>query len=219
MEIWKQIPGYEGYYEASHLGRIRSVDRIITVQTTRWGAPRLIEKRLRGQIIQPVIGPHGYYQLVLCVDGVEHTELVHDLVLTTFIGPRPDGMDACHGPGGSLDNFIGLSWGSKSKNNKEDKHRDGMTNWNVGERNGKAKLTSEQVVLCRAQHNWGDVSDAALAKQYGVSYSTMIQAVNGTSYKELPMPLPAEKKSSVLQRVSVTAASAWRTFHHPAHQK
>lgn len=48
-EVWKVIPGYEGLYQASNLGRIRSKDRTIA-QVSRYGTP--IERKLKGRILK-----------------------------------------------------------------------------------------------------------------------------------------------------------------------
>lgn len=117
-EHWLPIPGYEGYYEVSDLGRVRSLDRIIS--GGRWGT-----QRRRGAIRALAEGAHGYLVVSLSRNGKQVNRYVHQLVLEAFVGPRPAGMEACHwddDPGNArLDN---LRWGTRSTN-AHDRTRNG----------------------------------------------------------------------------------------------
>ena len=77
-EIWKDIPGYEGIYQASSLGRIRSF------------------KRNKAIILKPGRSKNGYYNVVLCLNSVGKNAIVHRLVWTTFNGPIPEGLQINH---------------------------------------------------------------------------------------------------------------------------
>lgn len=79
IEIWKDIPDYEGYYQASDLGNIRGVDRVIVNSLGR-------NKTIKGEIIKPVIGKDGYLKLNLGKNGNKVTFRVHRLVMTAFHG-------------------------------------------------------------------------------------------------------------------------------------
>ena len=81
-EIWKPVIGYEGFYEVSSLGRLRSVDRI-DVNTE--GDKRL----LSGKIIKLHKDSHGYLIAVISKNGVHKTVKIHRLVAMAFI-PNPD---------------------------------------------------------------------------------------------------------------------------------
>lgn len=80
IEEWRQIPGYEGLYEVSSFGRVRSVDRYVK---SSYGAYRLH----KGKVLSPGIRPDGY--LVVCL--LERMFRVHRLVAETFI-PNPLGL-------------------------------------------------------------------------------------------------------------------------------
>lgn len=81
-EVWKDIPGYEGLYQASNIGRIRGVDRYIGYKNGR--------KRLwKGQIKTQRLDYKGYLRVEICKDGTQKTEFVHQLVALAFI-PNPD---------------------------------------------------------------------------------------------------------------------------------
>lgn len=79
IEIWKDIPDYEGYYQASNLGNIKGLNRIITTKLGR-------NKTILGEIIKPVIGKDGYLKLNLGKNGKKVTFRVHRLVMMAFYG-------------------------------------------------------------------------------------------------------------------------------------
>jgi hypothetical protein len=92
MEVWKPIPGYLGY-EASNLGRIRSVDR--TIPTTK--GPR----RIRGRVLKQFIIWNGYLTTHLGTGNMN--KYVHHLVMLAFEGQTPDGLEICHDNDNKLD--------------------------------------------------------------------------------------------------------------------
>jgi hypothetical protein len=105
-ERWAPIPGHQGY-EASDRGRIRSIDRVITRVT---GAQQFYP----GKIVRAFPIPRGYLGVFL---GKRRRGYVHRFVLETFVGPCPEGMEACHGPNGVSDNSLAnLRWDTKSAN-------------------------------------------------------------------------------------------------------
>ncbi len=117
-EQWLAIPGFEGRYEASDHGRIRSLDRVIAARNgSRWrpGQPGLPgTRRIRGRVLSPGRKTaSGHLHVVL--EGVDRT--VHSLVLETFTGPCPPGMEALHADDNPGNNRLSnLSWGTRSEN-------------------------------------------------------------------------------------------------------
>lgn len=88
VEIWKDIRDYEGLYQASNWGRIRSLDRYEVVGKA---------KRFRkGKILKAVKTKRGYLKVGLCKAGKMKQFLVHRLVYETFNGVIPEGMDVNH---------------------------------------------------------------------------------------------------------------------------
>lgn len=108
MAIWKFIPGYEGIYQASNEGEIRSVDRVTAKNAFKKGA---IKK-------QNINSQTGYPMVSLWKNGVERRDTVHVLILETFKGPRPKGYYGCHNYGDKLNNTVdNLRWDTPTSNN------------------------------------------------------------------------------------------------------
>lgn len=114
-ETWRSVPGYEGIYEVSDQGRVRSLDR-----TVRQSNGNLLN--LKGRVLSPGAHrinrrPTGKKVVALCVNGKGRTEFVHRLVLMAFVGPPPVGTEGCHRDDeGSNNNLGNLYWGSRSEN-------------------------------------------------------------------------------------------------------
>lgn len=75
---------------------------------------------LRGVVLSLGQNVGGYLTVVLFVNGTRKTQLVHQLVLKTFVGPRPKGYDSCHGDGDKSNNHLSnLRWDTRSENMKD----------------------------------------------------------------------------------------------------
>lgn len=120
-ELWKAVPGWEGFYEASSLGRVRSIDR--TVMTRKHG-PTFY----RGRLLSLKGSKSGYQIVTFTKPGQKPIcKNIHSVILETFVGPPPEGMECCHGPGGAQDNrLVNLRWDTR-KENAADYHRRGFT--------------------------------------------------------------------------------------------
>lgn len=105
-ERWLPITGWEGRYEVSDHGRVRSLD-----STDRNGRFR------EGRILRAFKNADGYPRIGLHLDGQCWQREVHALVAEAFIGPRPDGMEVCHGDGNPANAHVGnLRYGTHSEN-------------------------------------------------------------------------------------------------------
>lgn len=92
-EIWKDIPGWDGFYQASSNGRIRSLDRYIDRSCGR-------RMTVRGQVMSTQVNPKGYLVIRLRKPGVATQCLVHRLVCSAFHGAPPtDKHQAAHNNG------------------------------------------------------------------------------------------------------------------------
>jgi hypothetical protein len=163
-EAWLPVIGYEGLYEVSDLGRVRSLPRFNTA----------------GGVLKTQFDRRGYGRVSLCCNGVPKVAKVHQIVAAAFIGPCPDGLMVCHGPGGSSDNrVVNLSYGT-AQQNVHDKFRDGTMA--RGERHGRTKLTAASIRDIRARRAQGE-RVTALAREYGVGHATIGRIISGAVWK------------------------------------
>jgi hypothetical protein len=96
--ILKDIPNYEGLYQACSSGRIWSVPRLVTAGRHKHGL-----KSVGGRYLEP--STYSRYLIVgLNKDGVRRYYKVHNLIAVTFIGVRPDGLEINHIDGDRLNN-------------------------------------------------------------------------------------------------------------------
>lgn len=138
-EIWKPIFAYDGIYEASSLGRIRSVDSVDRLGRVRHG--RILDNA-RMQKRRSTKGGN-YLRIRLRHGGKTVNRAVHHLVLEAFVGPRPVGMHGCHRDDDPWNNRVqNLRWDTPSAN-----QRDKIANGTIarGESNGSSKLTEDAV--------------------------------------------------------------------------
>lgn len=98
MEIWKSIPGYEGYYEVSDQGRVRSLNRRVNCK----GGTRLV----KGAIKELQLNYKGYQIVSLSKQQKMHTFTVHQLVAWCFISKFKKGMEINHIDGNKLNNRL-----------------------------------------------------------------------------------------------------------------
>ncbi len=143
-ETWKPVVGWEGIYEVSDLGRVRSLKR---------QPPKI----MTGQ-------PHenGYVRYTLTGSGLKTTtRKAHRLVLEAFVGPRPDGMMCRHLDGDPSNNRLdNLRWGTP-RENEADKVAHGTAP--IGENHPRSRLTAGLVREIRDLHQTGRT-----AKQIGI---------------------------------------------------
>lgn len=171
-ERWLPYPGYAGFYEVSDQGNVMSLPRATT----------------SGKLLKAQISKKGYRQVGLSKYGKVTVKRVARMVLETFDKPCPPGHEACHGPGGRLDDrLVNLCWGTLSKNQGEDRERDGTDNG--GERSATASLTDEIVLECRRRYAAGE-TQTALAAEFGVTSGAMNRAIKGYTWKHLTEDIP-----------------------------
>jgi hypothetical protein len=172
---WKPVPGLEESYEVSDRGQVRSLDRII-----RYSTGQMVF--YSGKELKPQKAPSRKYWSI-SLDGKNRD--LHVLILTTFRGERPEGMEGCHNDGNRNHNWLSnLRWDTHP-NNLRDRTKHGYKGQTktVGTLHPLAKLTSEQVREIRRRYVKGRVSQTFLANEYGVSQRAVSSIVLGKHRK------------------------------------
>jgi len=126
----------------------------------------------------------GYLLVRLCNRGAKAIYQVHRLVLLTFVGPCPEGMQARHYPDSRRDNnrLNNLSWATQEVN-QGDRLEHGTDS--RGEKSGKAKLTNEDVMAVRKLACSGRYSKRAIGRMFNVSVDCVIDILTGRTWSHL----------------------------------
>lgn len=168
-EGWIAAYGFEGLYEVSDAGNVKSVRRV----TTRKDGSQYA---LEGCILRPYTRKFGYKHVTLSRSGVNLTRTVHRLVLESFVGPRPSGLVCCHRNGIPGDNrLVNLRWDTPQAN-QADRLIHGTDNGGFG--NPRAFLSRELIVAIREATG----THASVARWFGVSPETARRIRNGSRW-------------------------------------
>lgn len=166
-EVWKPVNGYEGAYEISNLGRVRSLDRIIP-------RPGQAPERHKGRVLTPIRKTTGYLRVTLREGNRASQATIHSLVAQAFIGPRPSGADILHLDDDRTNNRLdNLRYGTRSENNIQIMEH--------GRKIGRAKLTLQDVDDIRRRLEQGE-SGYCISKDYGVHSCTIYRIRDGKTY-------------------------------------
>lgn len=169
-ELWRAIPGYEGKYEASNEGRIRSLSRTVS----RAGARSSF--RMNGRILK-LQQNHTDYMVVSLGKG--KTRYVHQLVLLAFGYERKEGLECAHLDGYPSNNKLSnLKWVDALENAR---HRQVHGTIRRGSRSPLAKLTEADILRIRESFLFGGRM-SSIAMAYGVDSATIHGIVHGKTW-------------------------------------
>ena len=159
-ENWKDILDFEGYYQISDLGRVKSLAKTITRKNG-------VKVFMPEKILKPTKANPGYFSLILCKENCRKTVRVHRLIAQAFIDNPKNKPEVNHINGIKTDNRIeNLEWVTCSENIKHafdtglNKPQDVR-----GVKNGRCKLSEKQVLEIRESK----LSNKDLSKSYNVS--------------------------------------------------
>jgi predicted XRE-type DNA-binding protein len=169
-EVWKDIPEYEGLYEVSNTGIVRSKDRI-----TPHGRFR------KSQILSMHVNHGGYLRVALCKDSKKKFYSAHRLVALSFFGIDENKTQVNHKNGIKTDNRVdNLEWVTLSEN-MEHAYKTGLA-CKKGEQNHNRKLTNKDVLKIRHLRNAKKLKHWEIAKILGVTRKTVGNVLNGITW-------------------------------------
>lgn len=172
-EKWAPAAGFEGLYEVSTLGRVRSIPRVVWRSDGRTHS-------VKGGVLRPATRKRvGYQHVALRKDGAYYTRTVHRLVLEAFVGPRPPGLECCHSNGNARDNRLeNLRWDTP-KSNGWDRKIHGTSN--QGFSNPRSFLTPETIIAIRSTAG----TNKAVADAFGVNPETVRRIRKGLRWADV----------------------------------
>lgn len=176
-EEWRAVVGYEGLYEVSDCGGVRSLTRRVRVA---YGATRSVAGRTLVQ------GCHagGYRVVLLQRDNASKGFLVHRLVVMAFLGPIPAGSEVNHRDGDKTNNVVDNLEVVTRQGNIDHAVANGLID-NKGEANARARLTCEQVQEIRAIHAAGGLGYRPIARRFGVPWGTVRNVIKRRTWAHL----------------------------------
>ena len=177
IEEWKPVAGYEGAYDVSSLGRVRSNARVVAASRGGGVSNRKTKILTQG-------GKSRYAMVTLCVNGNHNKARVHALVANAFVpgkGPNKEINHIDHNPRNNAAN--NLEWVSHNENVRHSWLNDNK-NATVNPKFAKS-LTPEKVRAMRRMREEKTISFAALGEVFGVSAATARNVINRITWGEL----------------------------------
>lgn len=176
LEQWRDIGGYEGSYQISDLGRVKSLSRII------WNGQPKLPRRLRERILRPIKSNTGYLNVKLCSGGFTSTMQIHQIVAATFI-PNPNNKSQVnHRNGVKTDNrATNLEWHSALENTNHARSVLGYDN--SKELNGQAKLTQDQILQIRHMYMTGEYLQREIGEIFGIHQAHVSRIILGKLWR------------------------------------
>lgn len=181
-ELWKPVANYEGLYEVSNLGRIRSVDHFELINS-KGGH---VHKRFRkGQVlVQSFDGSGHYLHVRLQKNGLGKSRNVHRIVAETWI-PNPNMFpEVNHIDENKCNNSVeNLEWCDRKYNNNYGSKL-GSTR---GAKNPQNKFSEETITALKSEYIPNDPEHGLtpLAKKYGISVSHVCSIIKGRRWEWL----------------------------------
>jgi hypothetical protein len=155
-EIWKDIAGYEGYYQISNRGNVKSLDRFVINS-------KGFKRFYKGKVLSKILTNSGYFCVNLTIGKKRNQFFIHRLLGIYFIPnpknlPEIDHLDAVK----TNNDLHNLEWVTSEENTERAKNKGLMPK---GVDNHKSKLTEIQVLDIRSSN----LRNIDLSKKYNVS--------------------------------------------------
>ena len=178
IEIWKDVVGYEGLYEVSSLGNVKSIDRQVG---HKGGGTYLIRGAIKSQYLHK-----GYPMVSLYKNGIGKNWNVHRVVAFAFIPNPLNKRDINHIDGIKTNASItNLEWCTASENSYHAHHMGlNVAPVRIGSAHGRAKLTEEKVLEIRKLHSEG-MKHKDLKEKFGIGKSPLCRIIARTAWSHI----------------------------------
>lgn len=170
-EIWKDVPNYEGYYQVSNLGNVRSLDRIVKKSDGH-------TQFFKGRLIKQKTDDIGRRSLCLKKNGKQKDTRAHMLVALAFIGERPEGYHVCHIDGNASNNNLENLRYDTPTQNRIDIYRNNR-------KGPKGKLYIKEVLEIRELYKNNIFNQNELSELYKVNQSSIGAIIRKEKFKWL----------------------------------
>lgn len=178
-ELWKDINGFEGYYQISNLGRVKSLGRFI--YNSKTGEKRGFKKE---KIKVPKVTSDGYFSVTLSVDGKSKTISVHRLVALHFISNPFGYKEVNHIDTNRQNNRIdNLEWCTHQHNVAHSANLGHYQGNSSGSKNGKARqlrITKDNETIC-----FDCINDGAAYLKKLLNLKPSVISIHGSIYKSI----------------------------------
>lgn len=173
-EVWKDIEGYEGLYQVSNLGRVKSLEKIVLNKGSKILKPEII--------LKTGFSRDGYPLTTISKNNKTRTFRINRLVAQAFI-PNPENKDTVnHKNGIKTDNRVeNLEWNTRSENVLH-AYKYGLKISVKGEKHYASKITEKDALDIK--YNKG-LSAKDAAKTYGITLSMVFQIRRGVKWKHI----------------------------------
>ncbi len=181
LEIWKDVIGYEKYYQVSNFGRVKRINNRVWNKGYWRNKPHYITRQEKYLSIKS--NKRGYACCVFTKNCIEKGMQVHRLVAQAFIPNPQNKPQVNHKNGIKTDNKVeNLEWCTQ-KENAQHAYINGLEP--RGSKNGNALLTEKQILEIRNKHVPRKYPFKQLSKEYNVSVSNIASIVQRKSWKHI----------------------------------
>ncbi|HGH0795735.1 NUMOD4 domain-containing protein [Staphylococcus pseudintermedius] len=174
-EVWKDVVGYEGYYQVSNKGRVRSLGRFVKNDNSD------VVRFFKGKILKQSQNPYGYPRVSFSKNNVNKKFLVHRLVMQAFFVDFDEELEVNHIDGVKTNNSFENLEMVTTIDNIRHAHKIGLI-----KKYGK-KLNENDVLKIRKLYaNTPNITHQEIADKFGVSDVSISKILRNTTWKRLP---------------------------------
>lgn len=180
-EEWRDVVGYEGMYEISSLGVLRSLNRVVPnhISKTRVG-----KSNFNGKILKFWLDKYGYEVVSVCRNAKREKTYIHRAVAIAFI-PNPNNYPFVNHLDGNKrnNNVYNLEWCTAIMNVRH-AYSSGLMDSNKGERNFHSVLKDIDIPIIRELNDYG-ISPYEISNRYGCSPATIYDVIKKRTWKHI----------------------------------